>query len=440
MNIIKPVKILSLLTAATIFYGSQALATNGMLPHGTGAVNKGMAGAGVAIPQGAISVANNPAGGTWIKNSFEIGAALFSPRRTTTEFDATPGPAPAGGFVTTGTYESDSDYFVIPYLARNWRLSNRSAFTLAVYAAGGMNTDYPVAPWNGSPAGTGGSGIDLKQLIIAPTYSWKVGDRTSIGVSALIGLQWFEAKGLNAFAGAPNRFADGNPDNLTGKDHDFSSGLGIRLGVMHKISSSFSVGASFTSEVNMSEFDDYSDLFAENGDLDMPANIVVGLAWKPTPTSVLAVDIQRIFYSDVAAIGNSINNLRNCPGFGGADQQSCFGGNNGPGFGWDDMTIIKVGYQWQTSKSMTWRVGISRGDQPVSETTLNILAPAVVQTHVTFGFTKNMSSSSSLTFAAMYAPEKKYRAVSQLANLGIPDDVELKMNQFEVELSWNKRF
>ena len=142
MNIIKPVKIISLLTAATLFYGS--LATNGMLPHGTGAINKGMAGAGVAIPQGAISVANNPAGGTWVPNTFEVGAALFSPRRTVTENGG------AGGFVTPGTYESESDYFVIPYLARNWRLSNRSAFTLAVYAAGGMNTDYTTSQWNRS--------------------------------------------------------------------------------------------------------------------------------------------------------------------------------------------------------------------------------------------------------------------------------------------------
>ncbi len=436
MNIIKPVKILSLLTAATLFYGSQALATNGMLPHGIGAKAKAMAGAGVALPQGAISVANNPAAGTWVGNEFEAGAAVFSPRRTATEFGG------AGGFVSptaspNGVYESDSDYFVIPYLARNWRLSNKSAFTLAIYAAGGMNTDYPQAPWNGSATGAG-TGIDLKQLIIAPTYSIKVSDRTSIGVSALIGLQWFEARGLDPFA---SNTVSGTTNKLTGNDHDFAYGLGIRLGVLHKISHTLSFGASFSSEVNMSKFDDYSELFAEGGDLDMPANIVIGLAWKTSANSVLAVDIQRIFYSKVAAIGNSIQNLSGCPGIGGTNPRSvsCFGGSNGPGFGWDDMTILKIGYQWKSSKSMTWRVGVSRGDNPVSETTLNILAPAVIQTHLTFGFTKQMSKSSEFTLAMMYAPENKVRATSALG-AGFADDVEIKMSQYELELAWTKRF
>ena len=440
MKINRPIRILSLISAAALFCGSQAFATNGMIPHGIGAKNKAMAGAGVAIVQDAISVATNPASGTWVDNRLEAGFAIFSPFREATDHNPTTGAL--GGFVAPGTYESDSNAFPVPYLARNWKLNNKSAFTLAVYAAGGMNTDYPNAPWNGT-GGAFPSGIDLKQLIIAPTYSWKVNQKTSFGVAALVGMQWFEARGLNTFAGVTTT---GNAGNLYGNGHDFAYGLGIQLGVQHKVSSTLSFGASFKSEVNMTEFDKYAGLFAEAGDLDMPASITIGMAWKPSPKSVLAIDVQHIFYSKVPSIANSITNFTQCDappaagGFGGPDNNSCFGGGNGPGFAWDDMTILKIGYQWETSPTMTWRVGVSHGSNPVKETTLSTLAPGVVETHLTFGFTKKTDKTSELTLAVMYAPETSVRKTSALSGFGINDEVELSMHQFEIELAWSKRF
>ncbi|MEH6611362.1 MAG: hypothetical protein V7696_18465 [Halioglobus sp.] len=32
-------------------------------------------------------------------------------------------------------------------------------------------------------------------------------------------------------------------------------------------------------------------------------------------------------------------------GFGGSDTSVCLGGDNGIGFGWDDMTVVKVGVE-----------------------------------------------------------------------------------------------
>ena len=54
----------------------------------------------------------------------------------------------------------------------------------------------------------------------------------------------------------------------------------------------------------MDEFDRYSELFAENGDFDIPANVAAGIAIQATPKLKVAVDYQRIFYSDVDAVGN----------------------------------------------------------------------------------------------------------------------------------------
>ncbi len=401
-----------------IMFIGGALATNGMLPHGLGTKSKGLAGAGVALPQDAMIVAINPAGGVWVGQRYDVGFSLFSPLREFTEFGA------AGGFVAPGTYESDSNIFLIPHGAWNWRLDNDRAFSLAVYAAGGMNTDYPSNSfWNGTTV-AGSTGIDLKQLFITPTYSMKTNDKTSFGVSAVVAIQAFEAKGLSAFSG---NSVDGT--RLSDNGVDLSYGLGLKLGFQTSLSPELTLAGSYSTKIDMSEFDDYAGLFSNRGDLDIPATAIIGVAWKLSDASVLAFDIQYIAYSNVDAIGRSITLL------GGGESR--FGGTNGPGFGWDDMTIYKLGYQWKGSSDMTWRVGASYGENPVSETTLNILAPAVIETHLTFGFTKKTSKTSEFNFAFMYAPENTVRAVSAI---GQPDDVELKMSQFDLEFSWSKQF
>jgi long-chain fatty acid transport protein len=412
---------------AFTFFAGNVWATNGMIPHGFGTKSKGMAGAGLAMPQGPMTASGNPAGGVWIDSGYEVGAALFSPRREITEYN--PATGMGGGFVLPGNYESGSDYHVVPFFARNWRLGSDRAFTLAVYGAGGMNTDYSTPPWNGGAAPTG---IDLKQLFIAPTYSMKINPKTSVGVAPVIAMQAFAARGLQPFV--PHS-VDGT--NLTNNGHDIAYGLGLRLGFQTQLTPDLAFAGAYTTQINMSEFDDYRGLFPNSGELDYPSTIRLGLAYKMSSKSALVLDVDHIFYSKVDAIGRSLTRLANCPSIGGADASYCFGGANGPGFGWDDMTVVKLGYQWQTSNDWTWRVGVSHGKNPIQQTTLNTLAPAVIETHLTFGFTKKLANKGELNFAMMYAPEESVRRTSVL---GFPDQVENTMHQFEFELSYSKRF
>ncbi len=409
---------------------NSAFATNGMVPHGFGTKSKGLGGAGVAKPFDAMSVATNPASGVWTKNNTTFGISLFSPRREATDYNQASGAM--GGFVAPGSYESESDYFLVPFGAANWMLDSESAITLAIYGAGGMNTDYASGVWNGSQQTR--TGIDLKQLFIAPTYSRKIGEKSSWGVSAVIGVQAFKAKGLAVFGGFST-----DSTALTDNGTDIAYGLGAKFGFQTEVLPGLDVAIAYSTKVDMQEFDDYRGLFANGGDLDYPPILTVGLAWKATPRSVVVFDIQQIYYSEVESINNSITQLNNCPTapFSGSDQNSCFGGSNGPGFGWDDMTVYKLGYQWQHGRDWTWRVGISYGKNPVKQTTLSILAPGVIETHLTFGFTKKTGKNSEFNLAAMYAPESSIRRTSAV---GFADDVELKMSQYELELGWSKRF
>jgi long-chain fatty acid transport protein len=191
----------------------------------------------------------------------------------------------------------------------------------------------------------------------------------------------------------------------------------------------------------MSEFDDYSGLFAEDGDFDIPSNFTVGLAVDVGKTGVFVVDIQQINYEDVAAVSNSITPLTDgscIPGGpAGGSGDGCLGGTDGAGFGWEDMQILKLGYQWQDGK-MTWRVGYSKGDQPIpqEEVVFNILAPGVVEEHFTFGFTRELDAKSAINFAAMYAPSNSVKGTN---TFDPSQEIELEMDQYELAISYNRR-
>ncbi len=403
-----------------------AMATNGYFGHGYGTKNKGLAGGGVALAQDAMIAATNPAGMVMVGDRLDLGLAIFSPNSR--GYTVT-GPADEGSpafELQPGYVESESDVFLIPHIARNWMLDSESSIGVSVYGNGGMNTEYTAgAP----PAGTfygGTTGVNLEQLFINATYSGKINATSSWGVSLIAVYQTFEAKGLGAFAPFSS-----NSAALTNNGKDTSTGFGAKFGWQGEVSKGLTLAASYQTEMDMSKFDDYAGLFAEGGDFDIPSTWTVGLAFDVSPKSTLTFDVQQIMYSDIASIANPISLI--APGN--------LGSSNGAGFGWEDMTIYKLGYQWETSPDWTWRVGVSQGDQPIpnSETMFNILAPAVMETHLTAGFTMKTGSDSEFNFAAMYAPNSSVTGANPLAG-ATGQTIEIEMTQYELEASWAWKF
>jgi long-chain fatty acid transport protein len=325
--------------------------------------------------------------------------------------------------LATGTVESDSNWFIIPSLGANWMLDENSSFGVSIYGNGGMNTDYDTDTFYGSSP----TGIDFMQLFVLPTYARKLHPKHAVGISPILAYQAFEAHGLQEFEDFSS-----NSSNLSNKGHDDSFGYGARIGYLGEVLPSLYLGASYQTKVKMSQFDDYGGLFAEQGDLDVPANWTVGLAFKATPALTFAFDVQQIYYSDVKSISNPLlPNLMN--------PSTPLGDDNGAGFGWDDMTVYKIGVQWQSSPDWTWRVGYSITDQPIpdSEMLFNILAPAVVEQHATFGFTKTMDNNQEIDFALMRAFSE---SISGPNALDTAQTIELKMDQWEIAVGYAWKF
>jgi len=99
------------------------------------------------------------------------------------------------------------------------------------------------------------------------------------------------------------------------------------------------------------------------------------------------------------------------------------------------MTTYKIGFEWAQSESNIWRFGYSYGEQPIQEADVlfNILAPGVMEQHVTFGLTRQTSKGSIWNFSFMYAPENSVTG----PNMFDPTQtLEITMDQFEFEVSY----
>ena len=432
-------------------------ATNGYNSHGLGTKNKGMAGAGMAIPEQSIAMANNPASLSKVDESFDFSLSLFSPMRSYSS-SVSQANGEFGAFTIDPTSQnSGREYFIIPTISKNWKIDDKNAWGVSLYGKGGMNTT-----WNGGSAtfdpdgpgpanastfpgvfgGGNPTGVDLSQALFDIGYSRQITDKTSIGVSAVLAYQLFEANGLDAFAGFTNTFnASGGtvfPDNLSNNGHDSSIGGGLKVGFHTDINESVSIAASYSTKLNMSEFDEYADLFANNGNFDIPATIKTGITFKSQNNLYTSFDIEHTFYSDVDSIGNPVSNLFSCPAIAGPEGNlnNCLGGSNGAGFGWNDVTSYKLGFQWGGNNNIVYRTGYSYTDEPVDskDVIFNILAPGIIEHHLTFGFTKELKDTGKeWSMALMFAPKSKVNG----ANAFDPSQsIEIAMRQWGLEFSY----
>lgn len=412
-----------------------AFATNGYFSHGYGMKAKGMGGASTANSDDAFGGANNPAAMAFAGNRFDLGADLFSPRR-----EASNSNFGGGGTVTS---DSDSNYFLVPEFGYNHMLNANTALGVTVYGNGGMNTDYAALGGAFGTAnllgGSGSLGIDLMQLIVAPTAAFKLAPNHSIGIAPLLGYQKFAATGLQGFMGISN-----SPANVTENGHDDAFGYGVRIGYMGKITPTVTIGAAYASKMDFQEFDKYKGLFAEQGDFDIPENYNLGVAWQATPEVKLALDYQRINYADVASVGNPSGDILNCTLMGGTNAANCLGGSAGAGFGYSNIDVWKLGMEYKASQNMTYRAGYSHSDNPISgsdtlETTFNIIAPAVITDHITLGFTYTLASGDEVTMSYMHGFENEVSAARHVNfNAGQPsvDTIKMYQNSLGIQYSW----
>jgi len=416
-----------ILAIVSLFVTTQVIATDGYFSTGYGTINKGLAGAGIAFYQGSL-INGNPAGAAFLGNKYQLGVGLFNPNRQYTVAGNPSGMEGTFGLMP-GTVESDSKIFVIPSLGANWMLNEKSAISAALFGNGGMNTDYPTGTFYDQSSKT--TGVNLIQMFGNISYSQKLGEKHSIGITGVLAFQTFEANGLASFASFSSA-----PTALSGTDTDRGFGYGFKIGYLGQLTDNFSIGVMYQSQVYMNEFDNYAGLFAEQGAFNIPSSWTAGFSWEVVEDLTLMGDVKSIMYSDVSSIANPFSNLNNAMM---GDPTYLLGGDNGPGFGWEDIMVYKVGINYAGVDTWEFRGGVSIGQNPVqeSEVLFNILAPGVVQNQVSLGLSKEVGNSGNQFHVAMnYAFNNSVKGANPL-DPPSGQTIEIEMNQFELELGFS---
>ncbi len=411
----------SVLLPLLLFPGVSS-ATNGSLLIGYGAKSRAMGGAGVAYAQDSLAAAVNPAGIADENTRVDVGAMLFSPRRS----------AWTPGFSGRESISSASNLFLIPNMGGIYKFNRKMSIGFAAVGSGGGNTRYNenFFDFSGSPPPT--LGVNLMQMVMSPSVSYKLARHHTLGVSLLIGIQSFRAYGATAFADAG---FSSQPDKVSNNGNDFGYGAGARIGWSSKFfKNRLTIGAAASTKVYMTKFRKYEGLFAQNGKFDMPAVYAVGIAVKPLKKLTVTGDFQYINYSDVKAISNpGPTQFLPLP-----PPNRLLGAADGLGFGWDDMKVYKLGASYDMNRKWTLRAGYNYAKSPIPNDQLlfNTMAPATVERHVTAGFTYNSSRNSQWSFAGMWAFKNQQVAFDNFSG----DNIRISMYQYALEASYAYHF
>ncbi|MBN3780352.1 long-chain fatty acid transporter [Burkholderia sp. Ac-20345] len=397
---------------------SIACAANGYFPDGYGVTSQGMAGVGIGLPLDALAGAANPAGIAFVGNRIDGGVSILLPKR--------------GANVAGNNNGVDGNYignnrsiFLLPEFGISYQFLPNWYAGLALYT-NGSDSGYAHNPYQAFGA-TGSAGVDLQQVFLTPTIAYKFFDRHAFGIGLNIAFQRVTASGLQPFTNF-----SAAPRSGTDQGADTTVGAGVHLGYTGAITPTLTVGATWASKIH-GRFDKYKGLFADGGSFDFPENFGVGFSWKITPAWTVAADFQRILYGNVKSIASPLANLL---------AGNALGSSDGPGFGWRNVNVIKIGSSFDVTSHLTLRAGYSHSSQMVAstETFLNILAPGVVQDQITLGATWKADTKTSFGFFYGHAFKKALRGENSIPAAFGGGNANVHLSKDIVGVSLGKQF
>ena len=147
-------------------------------------------------------------------------------------------------------------------------------------------------------------------------------------------------------------------------------------------------------------------------DFQWPMQIGVGAAYKVNQKLSLAADVRQIMWSQVmekfqmsfTADGTQANPL--AAGFAATSMDMEMLQE------WDDQTVIALGAAYMLTETLTLRAGGNFAANPVPDSYLNALFPAIVENHFTLGCGYQITSADAVDFSLTLAPESEADAGS----------------------------
>jgi long-chain fatty acid transport protein len=314
---------------------------------GTGPVQVGTAGAGVASPQNSSWLSLNPAGLVDISGRVDVSTDIINGR-----VEVTPRGNPAVANTADGTLD---DSVIVFAPAATWVMSwDGQAVGLGFYTLSGLAMDLPGGRSAIGDAGGYDNHAEVRTTATSLAYARRITDGLSLALAANLIYSDIRSNSLTL------QF-----QQTAGNDElDYALGGGFSLSLYQRWNE-VSVGATYTSRQWLESWDKYADLYA--GSPDQPPVLQVGLAWRPLPWLEPLLDYKWIDWDSVAVFGNDIEDK---------------------GLGWRDQHIVKLACNARLREDMMLRAGVSYGRSPIDESVAfaNALSVLTTEWHATIGF------------------------------------------------------
>jgi long-chain fatty acid transport protein len=365
--------------------------TDGHFLHGAGPVNEAMGGADTGLCLDASgSIAWNPAcTAGFMGRRFELYGTIFIPWRSlSSTVDANAFGPGMPGATLSGTTESETHTSFMPGIAFIYHPSgSANAYHFGMLAVSGFGVDYPantdfsnpiLTPQPPNGFGFGRVRSDYMLVTLPVGIARQISERLSIGFSAVPSFSMLQV--IPAPFSAPVSGGSSMPYYLSAGNHAPAFGAGFNVGA-HYAFEKLNLGVSYRSPVWFQQFDWKSkDLTGASHDLNfqmnLPQVVSVGTGISPAKNTRIGIDARWINYENTAGFDEV--------GYNDEDAVS--------GFGWKNIWTVGGGVQQKVSKSTKIMGGYNFSQNPVPDkyTFFNTPAPAIIQHHVTAGFTQSM--------------------------------------------------
>lgn len=352
------------LTAAWTAVPSTGYAMNAQRQIGYGVKSKGMGGVGIALPQDSLVAAMNPAGMPYVADRVDIGVGyVFQDGRTNSVNGA-------GVFSNHKTTRG----IWLPEGGISYMFCPCQTIGLSVFVDGGLVTHYNDAIFGYSnPTFDGGSSVKLNyyQLIVAPSWAWRINRVHSIGVAVNVAVTQFKIDGVGQ-AATFSFF----PNNVTNQGNNYSEGMSVRFGWLGNICDSLMVGFTFQTKTWVRKYKKYQGLLPNAGEADLPGSLGFGVTYFPFSCVALSAEYSYVMWDKIRLYRTPFN----------GNEAGAIGG---PGIGWNSQGIFKVGAYYRILPCLTVRLGYNWAQNPVraTDTIANVATLPLIEHHITTGAT-----------------------------------------------------
>lgn len=387
----------------------------------TGVKGMGMANAVAAHPLDTMVARYNPAGLSFVGNRWDlgvhwvknIGKSIYS------------GNANVGGsFDSHHTW----DNLFIPEFGVNQDTCN----CLFTWGFVFYNCDFTKTTFNDPNAifGTKKPGLEYLHYVAGPTGTVRFGTDHALGITLDIHGHRIKADGLENFA---NDTYSKHRHRVTDEGYGYSVGGGFTVGWFSKVSHCVSLGLSWSPKVEMQRINDYKGLIAKRGKLDIPQRFIGGIAIEMLDNFTIAFDVEHLGYNGVSALTHDfMSNI----------EHKRLGSDEGPGLGWRDQTVFRLGLDWVLDHGYALRLGYWHSRTPVkgSQTLVNTLVPNIVEHWLTWGGSYQCGLCNEFSFYGGYGFRNTVHGKDSISASFGGGEVDLREEKWMAGFTWGRRY